>query len=168
MAAVTAEGTTIFRNAASEPHIQELCDMLNQMGAKISNIGSNVLTIEGVESLHGTEYTIGPDYLEVISYVGAAVMTHSSIRIRNAGVKYLGMVRLVFERMGVRWEVDGDDIIVPKDQVMKVESDVGGAIPEISVLPWPGFPSDLMSIAIVIATQVEGSILFHDWMYPSR
>ncbi len=168
MAAVTAEGTTILRNAASEPHIQELCDMLNQMGAKISNIGSNVLTIEGVSSLHGTEYTIGPDYLEVISYVGAAAMTHGNVRIRNAGVKYLDMVSLVFDRMGVHWDVVGDDILVPADQEMCVKSDAGGAIPEISVMPWPAFPSDLMSIAIVMATQVHGSILFHDWMYPSR
>ncbi len=168
MAAVTAEGTTVLRNAASEPHIQELCHMLNGMGAKISNIGSNVLTIEGVDSLHGTEYTIGPDYLEVISYVGAAAMTHGEITIRNAGPEYLDMVSLVFNRLGVRWEVNGNDILVPEDQRLCVEPDLGGAIPEISVLPWPGFPSDLMSIAIVMATQVQGSILFHDWMYPSR
>ncbi len=168
MAAATAEGTTVLRNAASEPHIQELCHMLNGMGAKISNIGSNVLTIEGVDSLHGTEYTIGPDYLEVISYVGAAAMTHGEITIRNAGPEYLDMVSLVFNRLGVRWEVNGNDILVPEDQRLCVEPDLGGAIPEISVLPWPGFPSDLMSIAIVMATQVQGSILFHDWMYPSR
>ncbi len=168
MAAVTAEGTTVLRNAASEPHIQELCKMLNGMGAKISNIGSNILTIEGVDSLHGTEYTIGPDYLEVVSYVGAAAMTHGEVMIRNAGIEYLDMVSLVFNRLGVRWEVIGNDILVPENQRLTVEPDLGGAIPEISVMPWPGFPSDLMSIAIVMATQVQGSVLFHDWMYPSR
>ncbi len=168
MAAVQAEGTTVLRNAASEPHVQELCMMLNKMGAKISNIGSNVLTIEGVDSLHGTEFTIGPDYLEVISYVGAAAMTHGEVMIRNAGIEYLDMVSLVFNRLGVRWEVIGNDILVPENQRLSVEPDLGGAIPEISVMPWPAFPSDLMSIAIVMATQVQGSVLFHDWMYPSR
>ena len=168
MAAVQAEGTTVLRNAASEPHVQELCNMLNAMGAKISNIGSNVLTIEGVDSLHGTEFTIGPDYLEVISYVGAAAMTHGEVMIRNAGIEYLDMVSLVFNRLGVRWEVIGSDILVPENQRLSVEPDLGGAIPEISVMPWPAFPSDLMSIAIVMATQVQGSVLFHDWMYPSR
>ena len=168
MAAVTAEGTTILRNAASEPHIQELCHLLNKMGAKISNIGSNILTIEGVDSLHGAEYTIGPDYLEVVSYIGAAAMTRGEVLIHNAGVEYLDMVSLVFKRMGVHWETNGSDILVPDSQRMAVEPDLGGAIPEISVMPWPAFPSDLMSIAIVIATQVKGSILFHDWMYPSR
>ena len=158
MAAVTAEGTTVLRNAASEPHIQELCHLLNAMGAKISNIGANVLTIEGVESLHGAEFTIGPDYLEVVSYIGAAAMTHGEVMIRNAGNEYLDMVSLVFNRMGVRWEVIGDDILVPENQRLTVEPDLGGAIPEISVLPWPGFPSDLMSIAIVMATQVTGSM----------
>ena len=142
--------------------------MLNQMGAKISNIGSNVLTIEGVDSLHGTEFTIGPDYLEVISYVGAAAMTHGEVMIRNAGIEYLDMVSLVFNRLGVRWEIIGNDILVPENQRLSVEPDLGGAIPEISVMPWPAFPSDLMSIAIVMATQVQGSVLFHDWMYPSR
>ena len=168
MAAVTAEGTTILRNAASEPHIQELCHLLNKMGAKISNIGSNILTIEGVDSLHGAEFTIGPDYLEVVSYIGAAAMTRGEVLIHNAGVEYLDMVSLVFKRMGVHWETNGSDILVPDSQRMAVEPDLGGAIPEISVMPWPAFPSDLMSIAIVIATQVKGSILFHDWMYPSR
>jgi len=168
MAAVTAEGTTVLRNAASEPHIQELCHLLNKMGAKISNIGSNVITIEGVDTLHGAEFTIGPDYLEVVSYIGAAAMTHGEVTIRNAGAEYLDMVSLVFNRMGVHWETIGDDILVPENQRLTVEPDLGGAIPEISDMPWPAFPSDLMSIAIVMATQVKGSILFHDWMYPSR
>ena len=168
MGCVTAKGTTILRNAASEPHIQDLCHLLNLMGAKISNIGSNILTIEGVDSLHGAEFTIGADYLEVVSYIGAAAVTHGEIMIRNAGIQYLDMVRWVMGRLGVRWETIGNDILVPEDQRLTVEPDLGGAIPEISVMPWPAFPSDLMSIAIVLATQAQGSVLFHDWMYPSR
>ena len=168
MAAVLAKGTTHIHNAASEPHIQELCHLLNAMGAKINNIGSNVLEIEGVDKLHGTEFTIGPDYLEVISYVGAAVVTGGEIRIKDAGVKHLRMIRLVLKRLGVELIFDGDDIIVPAKQKLEIEPDLGNAIPEISVMPWPAFPTDLMSIAIVIATQSKGTILFHDWMYPSR
>lgn len=168
MAAVTAHGDSIIRNAASEPHIQELCHFLNLLGGKIENIGSNTLFIRGVPRLHGGEFTIGPDYLEVISFVGAAVVTRGSIRIRNAGPQYLDMIRLVMRRLGVEWQVDGEDIIVPSEQRLTVEPDLGGAIPEISVMPWPAFPTDLMSIAIIIATQSRGSILFHDWMYPSR
>jgi UDP-N-acetylglucosamine 1-carboxyvinyltransferase len=168
MAAVTAKGKTILRNAASEPHIQELCHLLNAMGGNIKNIGSNTLHIEGVPSLHGAEFEIGPDYLEVVSFIGAAAVTRGAIRIRNAGPDYLDMVRLVFRRLGVEWEVEGEDIIVPDKQKLLVEPDLGGAIPEISVMPWPSFPTDLMSIAIVVATQSRGSVLFHDWMYPSR
>lgn len=168
MAAVLAKGTTYIRNAASEPHIQQLCHLLNAMGAKIHNIGSNVLEIEGVDELHGAEYTIGPDYLEVISFVGAAVVTGGEIRIKDAGVEYLRMVQLVLERIGVKMIFDGDDIVVPSNQVLEIQPDLGNAIPEISVMPWPAFPTDLMSIAIVIATQAKGAILFHDWMYPSR
>jgi UDP-N-acetylglucosamine 1-carboxyvinyltransferase len=168
MAAVTAKGKTILRNAASEPHIQELCYLLNAMGGNIQNIGSNTLHIEGVSSLHGAEFEIGPDYLEVVSFIGAAAVTRGAIRIRNAGPDYLDMVRLVFRRLGVEWEVEGEDIIVPDKQKLLVEPDLGGAIPEISVMPWPSFPTDLMSIAIVVATQSRGSVLFHDWMYPSR
>ena len=168
MACVLAQGTTVLRNAASEPHVQELCELLNRMGAKISNIGSNVLTIEGVDELHGAEFTIGPDYLEVGSYIGAAVVTRGEILIRNAGNRYLDMVRSVYGRLGVSWETIGNDILVSENQRLIVEPDLGGAIPEISVMPWPAFPSDLMSIAIVIATQVHGTVLFHDWMYPSR
>ena len=168
MAAVLAKGVTHIHNAASEPHIQELCHLLNAMGAKIKNIGSNILEIEGVEKLHGTEFTIGPDYLEVISYVGAAVVTGGEIRIKDAGVQHLRMIRLVLKRLGVELIFDGDDIIVPANQKLEIEPDLGNAIPEISVMPWPAFPTDLMSIAIVIATQSKGTILFHDWMYPSR
>jgi UDP-N-acetylglucosamine 1-carboxyvinyltransferase len=168
MACSTAKGTSIIRNAASEPHIQELCQFLNHLGADIRNIGSNTLEIHGISKLHGGEFTIGPDYLEVVSFIGAAVVTHGSIRIHNAGSEYLSMIRLVFGRIGVHWDVQGKDIFVPSRQKLKIESDLGGAIPEISVMPWPAFPTDLMSIAIVVATQSRGTILFHDWMYPSR
>ncbi len=168
MAAVLARGQTVIRNAASEPHIQELCHFLNTLGARIENIGSNTLHITGVARLHGGEFTIGPDYLEVVSFIGAAVVTGGNIRIRNAGPEYLHMIRLVFGRLGVHWEVEGQDIIVPEEQELAIQPDLGNAIPEISVMPWPAFPTDLMSIAIVVATQAKGSILFHDWMYPSR
>jgi UDP-N-acetylglucosamine 1-carboxyvinyltransferase len=168
MASVTAKGETVIRNAASEPHIQELCHFLNGLGAKIYNIGSNTLHIHGVQKLHGGEFTIGPDYLEVVSFIGAAVVTHGSITIRNAGHKYLDMVRLVFERLGVMWEKRGEDLFIPANQNLEIEPDLGGAIPYISVMPWPAFPTDLMSIAIVVATQSKGSVLFHDWMYNSR
>lgn len=168
MACVTAQGKSIIHNAASEPHVQELCHFLNILGGKIENIGSNTLHIEGVPVLHGGHFSIGPDYLEVVSFIGAAVVTHGSIRIRNAGVQYLDMIQLVFSRLGVEWQTEGEDIIVPAEQQLVIEPDLGGAIPEIKVMPWPAFPTDLMSIAIVVATQSKGSILFHDWMYPSR
>jgi len=168
MAAVTARGTTILRNATSEPHVQELCHFLNTLGANIRNIGSNTLKIEGVPKLHGGEFTIGPDYLEVVSFIGAAALTHGSITIHNAGTQYLGMIRLVFGRLGVEWQVEGEKIIIPSEQKLVVEPDLGDAIPVISVMPWPSFPTDLMSIAIVVGTQSKGSVLFHDWMYPSR
>ncbi|MCX7976814.1 MAG: UDP-N-acetylglucosamine 1-carboxyvinyltransferase [Bellilinea sp.] len=168
MACVTAKGKSIIRNAASEPHIQELCHFLNTLGAKIENIGSNTLHITGVEKLHGGEFTIGPDYLEVVSFIGAAAVTHGEIWIRNAGNQYLDMIRLVFGRLGVHWETSGDDIFVPSKQKLVIEPDLGNAIPEISVMPWPSFPTDLMSIALVVATQSKGTVLFHDWMYPSR
>jgi len=168
MACVLAKGDSVIRNAASEPHIQELCLFLNQLGACIENIGSNTLHITGVDALSGGEFVIGPDYLEVVSYIGAAVVTGGSIRIKNAGVQHLDMIHLVMNRLGVAWETQNDDIIVPANQKLEIEPDLGNAIPEISVMPWPSFPTDLMSIAIVIATQSRGSILFHDWMYPSR
>ncbi len=168
MAAVTAQGDTILRNAASEPHIQELCHFLNCLGGHIEHIGSNTLYIYGAPRLHGGEYTIGPDYLEVVSFIGAAVITRGSIYIRNAGHEYLGMARLVFQRMGIHWETEGADIYVPAKQELVVEPDLGNAIPEIKTNVWPAFPSDLNSIAITVCTQVSGSVLFHDWMYPSR
>lgn len=168
MAAVKAQGTTIIRNAASEPHVQDLCHFLNMLGAQIDNIGSNTLHIRGVPRLNGGEFTIGADYLEVVSFIGAAVVTGGSLRICNADVEYLDMIRLVFRRLGVEWEINGDDLIVPADQSLVIEPDLRNAIPEIKVMPWPSFPTDLMSVAIVTATQSRGSILFHDWMYEGR
>ncbi|MBI4730737.1 MAG: UDP-N-acetylglucosamine 1-carboxyvinyltransferase [Chloroflexi bacterium] len=168
MAAVTAKGTTILRNATSEPHVQELCHLLNNLGGNISGIGSNTLTIEGVDKLHGGEFTIGPDYLEVVSFIGAAVVTRGEIRIRKAGPQYLDMISMVFRRLGVGWIVDGEDIVIPSRQKLRVESDLGGAIPEIKTNIWPAFPTDLMSIAIVVATQSRGSVLFHNWMFEGR
>jgi UDP-N-acetylglucosamine 1-carboxyvinyltransferase len=168
MAAVTAQGDTVIRNAASEPHVQELCYFLNGLGAQIEEIGSNTLHIHGVTKLHGGEFTIGPDYLEVISFVGAAAVTHGSVRVKNAGVNNLGMIGHVFDRMGVRWDVDGDDLIVPADQELRITPDLDGAIPEVKTNVWPAFPTDLISIAITVATQASGSIMFHDWMFSGR
>ena len=168
MAAVTARGDTVIRNAASEPHVQELCHFLNGLGAQIEEIGSNTLHIHGVQKLHGGEYTIGPDYLEVISFVGAAAVTHGTVRIKNAGVKNLSMVGHIFERLGVRWNVDGKDLIVPANQELRILPDLDGAIPEIKTNVWPAFPTDLISIAITVATQAIGSVMFHDWMFSGR
>ncbi len=168
MAAVTAQGTTVIRNAASEPHVQDLCHFLNSLGAQIEGIGSNVLTIQGVERLRGGEYTIGADYLEVASFIAAAAVTDGEITIRNADPHHLGMIRLVFGKLGVRWEDRGKDVFVPRGQSLTVVPDVGDAIPEIKDMPWPAFPSDLMSIALVVATQAAGTVLFHEWMYENR
>ncbi len=168
MAAATAEGDTIIRNAASEPHVQDLCHFLNALGAKIENIGSNTLLIHGVDRLHGGEYSIGPDYLEVASFIGAAIVTGGEITIRKAAPQHLSMARLVLGRLGVRWDITGDDIFIPAEQNLAIEQDVGGKIPQINVMPWPAFPTDLMSIAIVIASQSNGTVLFHDWMFETR
>ena len=168
MAAVTAKGDTVIRNAASEPHVQELCYFLNTLGAQIEEVGSNTLHIHGVTRLHGGEFTIGPDYLEVISFVGAAAVTHGSLRVKNAGVNNLHMIAHVFERLGVTWHVEGDDLILPADQTLRIVPDLDGAIPEIKTNVWPAFPTDLISIAITVATQANGSVLFHDWMFSGR
>ena len=168
MAAVTASGDTVIHNAASEPHVQELCQFLNTLGARINEIGSNTLHITGVPHLHGGEFTIGPDYLEVLSFVGAAAVTHGEVLIYNAGVRYLVMVAEVFRRLGIQWQVEGDDILVGSEQPLEVIPDLDGAIPEIKTNVWPAYPTDLISIAITIATQASGSILFHDWMYSGR
>jgi UDP-N-acetylglucosamine 1-carboxyvinyltransferase len=168
MAAVTAKGRTTIRNAASEPHVQELCHFLNSMGARVDDIGSNTLHIDGVSKLHGTEHTIGPDLLEVVSFIGAAVVTHGQITIRNAAVQHLEMISQVFQRMGVSWKIDGNDLFVPETQPRKIVSDMDGAVPEIKTNVWPAFPTDLISIAITVATQMTGSVLFHDWMFSGR
>jgi UDP-N-acetylglucosamine 1-carboxyvinyltransferase len=168
MAAVLAKGETRIRNAASEPHVQELCQFLNILGAKIEGIGSNTLHITGVSHLKGGEFTIGPDLLEVVSYIGAAVVTHGEIRIRNAGIQHLEMIGLVFRRLGVQWEANGDDLLVPANQPLVIASDLDGAVPEIKTNVWPAFPTDLISIAITMATQATGSVLFHDWMFSGR
>ncbi len=168
MAAVLAQGTTIIRNAACEPHVQDLCRMLNVLGAQIEGIGSNTLTIHGVKRLHGGEYTIGPDYMEVGSYIALAAMTGGEMLIKNAAPEHMRMVGLVFQRLGVRFEPRGTDIFVPADQSLTIVPDAGGAVSSIADAPWPGFPADLMSIAIVLASQSSGTILFHEKMFESR
>jgi UDP-N-acetylglucosamine 1-carboxyvinyltransferase len=168
MAAALARGTTILRNAASEPHIQDLCRCLMQMGARIQGIGSNMLTIHGVEKLNGTEFEIGADYLEVGSFIVLAAVTDGEVLIHNAAPEHLGMTQLVFERLGVRWETRGRDVFVPRGQSLTIVPDLGDAIPKIDDAPWPGFPADMMSIAIVAATQAAGSVLFHEKMFESR
>ncbi len=168
MAASLAEGTTILRNAASEPHVQDLCRMLNSMGADIEGIGTNTLVIHGVDRLHGTDFTLGADHVEVGSYIAMAAATGGQLRIRNASPEHLRMVRMVYERLGVVFEIEGDDVIVPAEQSLRIEPDMGGAIPSISDAPWPAFPADLMSISLVLATQCNGVVLFHDKMFESR
>lgn len=168
MAAVLAKGETVIDNAASEPHVQDLCHFLNRMGAQIGGIGSSRLTVQGVDRLGGAEFRIGSDFMEVGSFIGATAVTRGEVRIQNAEPQNLGMIRLVYEKLGVHWIDDGDDIIIPADQSLEIEHALGGRIPEIKPMPWPGFPPDLMSIALVVATQANGSILLHDWMYESR
>lgn len=168
MAAVLAEGTTTVRNAASEPHVQDLCHMLNGLGAHVEGVGSNTLTIRGVDRLHGGDFTIGSDYMEAGSYIAMAAMTGGEVRIRNAAPQHLRMVRAVFGRLGVQAEVEGEDVLVSAGQPMRVIPDLGGAIPTIADAPWPAFPADLMSITIVLATQVDGTVLFHEKMFESR
>jgi UDP-N-acetylglucosamine 1-carboxyvinyltransferase len=168
MAAVLANGVTVIENAASEPHVRDLCHFLIAMGAEIMGVGTNRIEIHGVSRLHAAEFTIGADFMEVGSFIGAAAVTGGHVRIRNASPKNMRMVRLVYERLGVHWDVEGDDIVVPGGQSPSIEAALGGRIPEIKPLPWPGFPADLMSIAVVIATQANGAVLLHDWMYESR
>ncbi len=168
MAATRAKGTTVIRNAASEPHVQNLCHMLNGMGAQIEGVGTNQLTIHGVDKLRGGEFRVEADYLEVISFVGAAVVTGGEIRIREADPQHLDMAALVFRKLGVQWTVEGNDILVSRGQELVIQQDLGNQIPEIKAQPWPAFPSDLMSIALVVATQSAGTVLFHEWMFNSR
>jgi UDP-N-acetylglucosamine 1-carboxyvinyltransferase len=168
MAACLAQGETVIRNAASEPHVQGLCHFLNGVGAEIEGIGSNVLRIQGRECLGGGEYTIGPDFMEVGSFVGLAAVTGGEVLIKGAAPEHLGMIRIVFERLGVHTEVRGDDVFVPASQPLGIVDDIGGAVPKIDDAPWPGFPTDLLSIALVVATQARGTVLIHEKMFDSR
>jgi UDP-N-acetylglucosamine 1-carboxyvinyltransferase len=168
LAAVLAEGCTTIGNAASEPHVQDLCRCLVSMGARINGIGTNVLEIEGVRSLHRAEFTVGPDFMEVGSLIGLAAVTSSELRIIGARPRDLRMARLMFGRLGVTWRDEGEDIVVPGEQELQVRDDMHGAIPKIDSAPWPGFPSDLMSTALVVATQARGTVLIHEKMFENR
>ncbi|MBE7552706.1 MAG: UDP-N-acetylglucosamine 1-carboxyvinyltransferase [Anaerolineales bacterium] len=168
LAAALAEGTTIIRNAASEPHVQDLCHMLNKMGACIRGIGSNTLIIEGVKSLNGVEYTLGPDYLEIGSFIALSAVTEGEILIKNAAPEHLRMTLMVYERLGIVPEIRGNDLFLPDKQLLVVMPDIGNAIPKIDDAPWPAFPADMMSVTLVAATQATGTVLFHEKMYESR
>jgi UDP-N-acetylglucosamine 1-carboxyvinyltransferase len=168
VAAVAARGRTVLRNAASEPHVQDLARFLVALGARIDGIGSNVYTVEGGLPLGGTTHAIGPDHIEVGSYIGLAAVTRSELRIAEAGVEHLRSTLMGFERLGIRCRVEGDDLIVPAEQERVIQPDLGGHVPKLEDQPWPAFPADVMSIAIVTATQCEGMILMHEKMFESR
>jgi UDP-N-acetylglucosamine 1-carboxyvinyltransferase len=168
MAAVMAKGTTRIRNAAAEPHVQDLCNMLVGMGAKISGIGTGTLDFEGVDRLHGTRFRLGSDHIEVGSFIGLAAVTRGELLIEDAAVEHLDSTLLGFERMGIRCEIRGKDLFVPAEQEREVRMDLGGHIPKIDDGPWPAFPADLTSIALVVATQVRGTILIFEKMFESR
>lgn len=169
MAAVLAEGTTIVRNAACEPHVQDLCHFLNRLGARIQGIGSNTLIIEGVSSLHGGEFTISPDFLEIGSFIGLGAVTEGELRICNVIPDQLRMILMVFrDRLGVRLHLEGNDLVIEDHQDLHIVPDLGGAVPKIDDAPWPAFPADLMSIALVVATQARGTVLIHEKMFESR
>lgn len=168
MAAVLAKGKTTIYNAACEPYLQQLCNMLNRMGAKISGIGSNLLVIEGVEELGGCEHTILPDMIEIGSWIGLAAMTKSEITIKNVGYEHLGQIPEVFRKLGIKLERRGDDIFIPKQEHYQIDSFIDGSIMNISDAPWPGFTPDLLSIILVVATQARGSVLIHQKMFESR
>lgn len=168
MAATMAEGTTTIYNAACEPYIQQLCKMLNRMGAKISGIGSNLLYIEGVSKLTGTEHTMLPDMIEIGSFIGLAAMTQSEITIKDCRVDQLGMIPDVFKRLGIKLEIRGDDIFIPQQDHYEIETFIDGSIMTIADAPWPGLTPDLLSIVLVIATQAKGTVLVHQKMFESR
>ena len=168
MAAVLAEGRTTIYNAACEPYLQQLCKMLNRMGAKISGIASNLLTIDGVESLGGTEHTMLPDMIEVGSFIGMAAMTRSELTIKSVSYDNLGIIPQQFARMGIRFEQRGDDIYIPVQENYSIESFIDGSIMTIADAPWPGLTPDLLSIFLVVATQAKGSVLIHQKMFESR
>lgn len=168
MAAVLAEGTTTIYNAACEPYVQQLCKMLNRMGAKITGIASNLLTIEGVTSLKGCEHTVLPDMIEVGSFIGMAAMTGSEITIKNVSYENLGIIPDSFRRLGIRIEQRGDDIFIPQQGHYEIESFIDGSIMTIADAPWPGLTPDLLSVMLVVATQAKGSVLIHQKMFESR
>jgi UDP-N-acetylglucosamine 1-carboxyvinyltransferase len=168
MAAVLAKGKTILSNAASEPHVQDLCRMLVSMGAKIEGIGSNVLVITGVEKLSGCDFEIGADFMEVGSFIGLAAVTGGDLHIEGARRQDMRPAKIAFNKLGIVWAHEGTVIHVPKNQSMEVNHDIGGMIPKIDDAPWPGFPPDLISIIIVVATQIKGTVLIHEKMYESR
>ena len=168
MAAVLARGTTTIYNAACEPYLQQLCKMLNRMGAKIQGIASNLLTIEGVNELHGTEHTILPDMIEVGSFIGMAAMTQSELTIKNVSYENLGIIPENFRRLGIKLEQRGDDIYVPAQETYQIESFIDGSIMTIADAPWPGLTPDLLSVMLVVATQAKGSVLIHQKMFESR
>ena len=168
MAAVLAKGTTQIYNAACEPYLQQLCKMLNRMGAKITGIGSNLLTIEGVESLGGTEHVLLPDMVEIGSWIGLAAMTKSEITIKNVNWEQLGIVPDTFRKLGIKLERKGDDIYIPSQENYKIQKFIDGSILTVSDAPWPGFTPDLLSIILVVATQAKGSVLVHQKMFESR
>jgi UDP-N-acetylglucosamine 1-carboxyvinyltransferase len=168
MTAVMAEGTTTIYNAACEPYLQQLCKMLNSMGANIKGIGSNLLTIEGVEYLGGCEHTILPDMIEIGSFIGLAAMTQSEITIKNVSWDDLGVIPSVFQKLGIKLERQGDDIYIPSQESYEIENFIDGSILTIADAPWPGFTPDLLSIVLVVATQAKGSVLIHQKMFESR
>lgn len=168
MAAVLAKGKTTIYNAACEPYVQQLCRMLNRMGAKIEGIASNLLTIEGVDELHGTEHTILPDMIEVGSFIGMAAMTRSELTIKNVSYENLGIIPDSFRRLGIKMEQWGDDIYVPAQETYQIESFIDGSIMTIADAPWPGLTPDLLSVLLVVATQAKGSVLIHQKMFESR
>jgi UDP-N-acetylglucosamine 1-carboxyvinyltransferase len=168
MAAVLAEGQSTIYNAACEPYIQQLCEMLNSMGAKISGIGSNKIIIDGVTILHGCKHRILPDMIEIGSFIGLAAMTKSEIRIKNVAYDKLGMIPNVFKKLGIKLERIGDDILIPSQENYEIDSFIDGSIMTISDAPWPGFTPDLLSIILVTATQAKGSVLIHQKMFESR
>ncbi|HXY30361.1 MAG TPA: UDP-N-acetylglucosamine 1-carboxyvinyltransferase [Gemmatimonadaceae bacterium] len=168
MAAVAARGTTVLRNAASEPHVQDLARFLVALGASIDGIGTNCLTIHGGRALGAGTYRVGPDHIEVGSFIGLAAVTNSAIRVESAGIEHLRATLMGFERLGITCRVEGDDLLVPADQAREIRSDFGGHVPKLEDQPWPAFPADLMSIAIVTATQCNGLILMHEKMFESR
>ena len=168
MAAVFAKGTTTIYNAACEPYVQQLCRMLNGMGAQIEGIGSNLLTIQGVRQLHGTTHRILPDMIEVGSFIGMAAMVGDGIRIKDVALQHLGIIPDAFRRLGVKINVEGDDLIIPKQKHYVVDSFIDGTIMTLADAPWPGLTPDLLSVLIVVATQARGSVLIHQKMFESR